>query len=261
MSLRNIHFHKFEATGNDFLLFDNRDQRIDLTRCQVEQMCHRKHGAGADGIILLENDPTLDFRMRYFNADGQEASFCGNGGRSITALAQLLEINHDEYRFNAFDGIHTARVERRGARQWHVRLSMKDTSVDHPDLIDTGSPHHIIEVSELSKTDVEQEGRKWRHDPRFSPGGCNVNFVMWQGGQLHVRTYERGVEAETLSCGTGVTASAIRQHFNHPDGNYSVDILTPGGELRVQFLKRGSHFTSIFLEGAVHSPYSGVYYL
>lgn len=261
MSYTSVTFYKFEATGNDFLLLDNREQWFNLSARQVERWCHRRYGAGADGLILLEDDGDVDFRMRYYNSDGKEASFCGNGGRAVAAFASLLEINKKEYLFKAFDGLHSAEAEPAGPRQWVVKLGMNDTKVTNPDLIDTGSPHHVMPVEDLSGTDIDRAGKDIRNHPRFAPGGCNVNFVKEHEGIFHVRTYERGVEEETLSCGTGVTATAIFSHLQKPDGHYSVNMVTLGGALTVQFEKKGTLFTSILLEGPVRSPFTGIYYL
>jgi diaminopimelate epimerase len=253
--------HKFESTGNDFILIDSRDLEFNLQEEDIRQMCHRRFGLGADGLILLMNAENYDFGMRYYNSDGREGTFCGNGGRAITAFAMMQGISGPEYRFLAIDGDHHATVQAAEQHQWWVILEMKDTTLDHSELIDTGSPHHVVEVDNIEAMDLEIEGPALRHHYRFGSAGCNVNFTQMIENTLHVRTFERGVEAETLSCGTGVTASAIHHHSRHANGVYHVEIQTPGGALQVGFTKHEELFTGITLAGPTRHVFTGKYYL
>jgi diaminopimelate epimerase len=232
-----LHFHKYHGTGNDFILLDNRTGKISLSRAEVAGLCHRRFGIGADGLMLLETTPDADFRMIYYNSDGGESTMCGNGGRCIVAFAYALGIIKDETQFLAIDGLHLATVEPGGI----ISLGMKDVDAIHHydgyDILDTGSPHFILAVNDTTSADVFHTGRSIRNEARFAPDGINVNFVSRQGNDsLSVRTYERGVEDETLSCGTGVTAAAIAASGT-ATGNFSYQVQTPGGRLEVRFTK------------------------
>lgn len=256
-----IAFRKFESTGNDFILIDGRDGRFSLQPDEIATICHRQFGVGADGLIVLENHPDLDFRMRYFNSDGLEASFCGNGGRAICGFAWSLGIPGNRFRFEAFDGIHEATISKTGTCIWVVSLGMNTVIADSGAFIDTGSPHHLAYVEDVDSIDVAIEGAKIRNSSQYAPGGCNVNFIEVQGQGIKVRTFERGVEEETLSCGTGVTASAIFHHQQEPDGEYTTNIRTKGGDLQVSFSKAGNRFTAIQLKGETRQVFAGDYYL
>ncbi len=229
-------FYKYHGTGNDFILFDNRSNEYSFTNEQVAAMCHRRFGIGADGLMLLEQAVGYDFRMVYYNADGNESSMCGNGGRCIVAFARLLGIITNEASFAAIDGPHKATIQEDGI----VHLHMQDvTNIETHDgycVLNTGSPHYVKWVNDVAHTDVYNEGRAIRNLPEFAPGGINANFVQVTGNSLRVRTYERGVEDETYSCGTGVTAAAIAA-TGTATGIFSTRISTPGGELAVSFVK------------------------
>jgi len=229
-------FYKYHGTGNDFILFDNRNNEYSFSTEQVAAMCHRRFGIGADGLMLLEHADGYDFRMVYYNSDGNESTMCGNGGRCIVAFAKMLGIVTNKASFMAIDGPHTALLEDNGI----VHLHMQDVNqVDIREgytILNTGSPHYIKWVSDVKATDVFNEGRAIRNLPEFAPGGINANFVEIKGDYLHVRTYERGVEDETYSCGTGVTAAAIAATCSQT-GSFSTRIITPGGELMVTFVK------------------------
>ena len=232
-----IQFHKYQGTGNDFILIDNRDESVKLDKDQIAFLCHRRFGIGADGLMLLENAPGADFRMVYFNSDGAESSMCGNGGRCITAFAKSLGIIVNRAHFLAIDGMHEASVSEDGM----VSLKMKDVSEinSQPDhaVLDTGSPHYVQWVHDTAAVDVVSTGRNIRYQPRFAPGGLNVNFAhKISDSELKVRTYERGVEDETLSCGTGVTAAAIAASGD-ATGLFVTNVHTPGGLLQVSFEK------------------------
>ncbi len=230
-------FYKYHGTGNDFILIDNRVTDYQLSKEQVAAMCHRRFGIGADGLMLLENAEGYDFRMVYYNSDGGESTMCGNGGRCIVAFAHQMGIITDTTSFIAIDGAHTAAILPDG----NVSLQMQDvSSMDIREgytLLDTGSPHYVAWVNDVSPIDVATEGRKLRNGEEFRQEGINVNFTQFKNEkELSVRTYERGVEDETMSCGTGVTAAAIAASC-HTLGTFTTQIDTPGGVLTVSFEK------------------------
>ncbi len=249
-----ISFSKYHGTGNDFILIDNRQKKFSLSEADIAKLCHRKFGIGADGLMLLEEEPDFDFRMVYFNADGREGSMCGNGGRCIVRFAYDIGIKRTAYHFMAVDGAHDATIEMNGK----IRLKMKDVNKieSHTtfDFLDTGSPHVVKLVPELSDYQVFQEGRMLRNSPTYKSTGVNVNFVQRiDDYSLFVRTYERGVEDETLSCGTGVTAAALANAHNDRGFNH-IEVKTIGGKLYVEFERTGeTSFEDIWLAGpAVH---------
>lgn len=229
-------FYKYQGTGNDFILADNRDGRLSLTTSQIERLCHRNFGIGADGFILLDTAENSDFRMVYFNADGKESTMCGNGGRCATAFAKHLGIIGEKATFLAADGLHQAVYHSSGS----VSLQMKDvahiTRKEQYTLLDTGSPHYVRQTSEIHTLDVNTEGKKIRNAPEFIKEGINVNFSADTEDGIYVRTYERGVEAETLSCGTGATAAAIAKTAAGT-GDFDIRVQMPGGFLKVSFQK------------------------
>jgi diaminopimelate epimerase len=246
-----IHFYKYEATGNDFILIDNRSGNYSFTTGQIQKLCDRKLGIGADGLMLIEKDPSLDFSLVYYNRDGSQ-SLCGNGCRAAVQMAARLGLVNGKTTFNAYDGPHNAELLPDGI----VKLKMRDVNGVKPlgdDMfIHTGSPHYIRFISEIDEYPVYEEGRKMRYHQDFQPGGTNVNFVEERAGNsIFVRTYERGVENETLSCGTGVTAAAIAASFK---GYKSpVQISTPGGKLTVQF-KNGDISSNAALKATAAGP-------
>lgn len=253
-----LHFHKYQGTGNDFILLDNRTGKISLSKAQVAWLCHRRFGIGADGLMLLEAVPHADFRMVYYNSDGGESTMCGNGGRCIVAFAHALGIIQEETNFIAIDGCHDATIEANGL----VSVEMKNVeNIQHYqgyDILDTGSPHFVKWTDDVAVTDVFNQGRSIRNEARFSPGGINVNFVCRTGvNAISVRTYERGVEDETLSCGTGVTAAAIAAS-GAATGNFTYEIETPGGRLEVSFEKPSAdNAQKVILRGPAVSVFEG----
>lgn len=259
--MTSLQFYKYQGTGNDFILMDNRAGNIRLSQQAIAQLCHRRLGIGADGLMLLEAKPGFDFYMRYFNSDGAESSMCGNGGRCITAFARKLGIVGATASFYAIDGPHKATLLQDG----RISLSMQDVKeiLSETDcvILDTGSPHYVQWVQEVTGIDVVQAGRAIRQLPRFAPGGINVNFVRKTAQGLTMRTYERGVEAETLSCGTGATAAAIAAS-NGQTGHFKTLVETPGGLLEVSFRKPGSDTaTDIWLTGPAELVFEGTYSL
>lgn len=241
-----LHFYKYQGAGNDFILLDNRDQKFShLTFQQIALLCDRRFGIGADGFMMLEKHDRYAFCMSFFNSDGMPGSMCGNGGRCICAFAQKLGIvkTGETFLFWSSDGEHEATILSGLGEQRIVRLKMRDVrtyahSKSDIYLIDSGSPHYISFVSDCERTDVENEGKKIRFSKDF-PHGINVNFVEESetAGHIKARTYERGVEQETYSCGTGATACSmayvLRRHL--PSGHHSISISTLGGNLQVDF--------------------------
>jgi diaminopimelate epimerase len=254
-----IHFYKYQGTGNDFVILDNREGIYnDLTHAQIHLLCDRRFGIGADGLMLLNNTTSLDFRMVYYNADGKESSMCGNGGRCLVKFAFHQGIVRTTYRFIAVDGEHEAEIDEHGI----VRLKMQDVMTieeDHGDaILDTGSPHYVKSVNNLLNYDVFNKGREIRNADDYEPNGINVNFVeQLSEDEIMVRTYERGVEDETLSCGTGVTASAI-VHFHNEFGFNEVRVSTRGGRLSVEFERNpNGSFSNIWLCGPAEKVFEG----
>lgn len=250
-------FYKYQATGNDFILIDNREGLFPREDSGlIARMCHRRFGIGADGLILLENHASADFRMVYFNSDGNMGSMCGNGGRCIVAFAGLLGLTGDTCRFMAVDGPHLARVE-----NGTVSLQMSDVTEVHATprylWLDTGSPHHVQLWEHWEELDVQREGRRLRYG-LYGASGSNINFVQALGGsRFRVRTYERGVEDETYSCGTGVTAVALAMHYLGTLAASPARIDTPGGELEVHFAATGGGYSDIWLKGPAQLVFKG----
>lgn len=253
-----LHFYKYQGTGNDFILIDNRKNEIQLNSEQVKSLCDRRFGIGADGLMLLELEPGADFKMVYFNSDGNQSSMCGNGGRCITAFAKKMGLINDRTKFIAIDGVHEAVIH-----DGFVSLKMNDVKSienngDHY-FLNTGSPHYVKFVEDVNSYNVFEEGKKIRYNERFSEEGTNVNFIEKKDDSVFVRTYERGVENETLSCGTGVTASALVAAINGAaSGKNYCKISTLGGDLRVKFDKvLETNFYNIWLEGPAEFVFEG----
>ncbi len=255
---RTIQFYKYQGTGNDFVMIDNRDLQFPKDENLILQLCDRRFGIGGDGLILLENDEDaahFDFKMVYYNSDGRESTMCGNGGRCIVAFAHFLDIFEDRCHFNAIDGAHEGEVM--GAR---IKLKMIDVETAKNDgecfVLNTGSPHYVQFVDDVQHFPVFEEGRRIRNSEKYAAEGINVNFVeVVDDHTLFVRTYERGVEDETYSCGTGVTAAALtwmeKQHLNE------VAIKVLGGNLKVYSKKLNGNFTDVWLEGPAKMVFQG----
>jgi diaminopimelate epimerase len=256
-----IGFSKFEGTGNDFIVIDNRTAGLFLSSEVVAKLCDRHFGIGADGLMLLTLAPGYDFSMTYFNSDGRESTMCGNGGRCMIHFARSLGLTGDKARFTAVDGVHEGFFVKEGGSE-RIRLKMKDVTVQEADedhvFVDTGSPHYVVFTGNADSMDLIREARKIRFGERFSKEGTNVEFVEIRNDHLYVRSYERGVENETLSCGTGVTASVIAHAHRFPENANPKNVKTPGGLLKVYFRKEGSRFTDIWLEGPVVHVFDGV---
>jgi len=251
-------FYKYQGTGNDFVIMDNRRSNFDKNNARlIEELCDRRFGIGADGLILLEDHQQLDFEMVYFNADGHLSSMCGNGGRCIVAFAKFLGLVDNDTHFMAVDGEHHARITNQG----DVELQMSDVldiqSFDNHMFLDTGSPHHVQMVNDLDSFDVRHEGSQLRYGKLYEAAGSNINFVEAQPYGFKVRTYERGVENETLSCGTGVTAVALAMHHASYTSDMAVQIQTKGGKLLVKFTKRDGGYRDIWLVGPAKQVFKG----
>ncbi len=253
-----LNFFKYQGTGNDFVIIDNRDGKIFLTTEQVNSLCDRRFGIGADGLMLLNTKEGYDFEMKYYNADGNESSMCGNGGRCLTQFAFDRGIVKDKYKFMAIDGEHDAYF----TKGW-VYLKMKDVNSIEKHcgsfILNTGSPHYVKHSNDLGEMNVYDEGNEIRYSDDFKETGINVNFVeSTEEGKISVRTYERGVENETLSCGTGVTASAL-VFAREGIGFNRIEVSTLGGELAVEFDKVSeTHFENIWLCGPATYVFKGV---
>lgn len=250
-------FYKYQGTGNDFVMIDNRNGHFPKEDTElVAKICHRRFGVGADGLILLENDTETDFRMVYFNADGKEGSMCGNGGRCIVAFANFLEVIEEETVFNAVDGLHKATIVGDV-----VSLKMLDVSEikekSNALFMDTGSPHHIQLVNGLKSFNVAKEGARIRYGI-YGEKGSNVNFVETNvDGGFSIRTYERGVEDETLSCGTGVTAVALGMYHLGNTKEKTVAVKALGGNLEVSFKEDHGAYSNIYLKGEAKQVFKG----
>ncbi|MEQ9465987.1 MAG: diaminopimelate epimerase [Ekhidna sp.] len=250
-----LSFSKYQGTGNDFILIDDRSEDFPQEIALIQKLCDRRFGIGADGLILIQNHPALDYRMVYFNSDGSQ-SLCGNGSRCGFAFAQALGIAKNEASFETTDGIHKIRQENGAIHFQLFDVDKVDQLNEQEWFIHTGSPHHIVIISKDSKIDIVAEGRKIRNSPTYSgQNGTNVNFAQLLQDRVKIRTYERGVEDETLSCGTGATAVGLmagKLGYQSP-----VKIQTLGGELSVSFKWDGNHFSDIWLAGPAEKVFEG----
>jgi len=252
-----IEFYKYQGTGNDFVMIDNRNNIFDKNNLKhIQQICDRRFGIGADGLILIENLDDLDFNMIYFNADGTQ-SFCGNGSRCAVAFAKYLGIIEKQAMFLSTDGEYEAWIGKTG----EVSLKMHDVkSIEKGDgyyYINTGSPHYILNVDDVKAIDVKVDGAAVRYNERFKAEGTNVNFVKFNDIELDIRTYERGVEDETLSCGTGVTAAALSLADTKGLQEGVIYINAVGGNLKVGFKRNGNEFKDIWLIGPATQVFKG----
>jgi diaminopimelate epimerase len=254
-----ILFSKYQGTGNDFIIIDNRDGNLpQLDTHSIKKLCDRRFGIGADGLIILATKEGYDFEMIYYNSDGNPSTMCGNGGRCMVRFAYDIGIHKSTYSFLAVDGAHEAEIDTNNV----VRLKMNDVNKveEHSSytLLNTGSPHFIKYSNDVRKIDVQKEGHEIRYSDTFKSEGVNVNFVENTGQySIFVRTYERGVEAETLSCGTGVTAAALVSAHNERGFN-QVEVKTLGGDLSVEFNKNGDeNFSNIYLCGPAKFVFKG----
>ncbi len=259
-----FHFSKYHGTGNDFIIIDNRSFSFDKANHEfIAHLCHRRFGIGADGVLLLEPDDETDFRMIYFNADGRPGTMCGNGARCLVAFAHRTLNTGNKVFFSATDGMHEAEIISFDEMRSHymVKLRMNDVaaieSFNNGFVLNTGSPHFVTAEHDPNKIDVVTEGRKIRNNERFRQEGVNVNFIKVEDGKVHLRTYERGVEDETWSCGTGSVAAAIVSLHAGLNNKLPVTIIAKGGSLKVFAEKEDKSFKNIYLEGLAQLVYEG----
>ncbi len=265
-------FYKYHGTGNDFIIVDNRRNVFQmkglLKQAMIAGMCHRHYGVGADGFILLQPGKRADFNMEYYNADGREGSLCGNGARCIVAFAHQKGIIKKKHTtFKAFDGLHEAEVVEIYGDKYIISVGLNDAIVEEKIsrkeyIVNTGSPHLVIFTDKLADIDVNKSGKERRNDGEWAPDGVNVNFVqIVDKTTLSIRTFERGVEAETLSCGTGITAAALAHWIykgENSDKTYSIN--TAGGTVEVSFNPPSDTkgvFTDIKLIGPAQYVFKG----
>lgn len=252
-------FYKYQGTGNDFVMIDNRSEFFPKNNTKlVAQLCDRRFGIGGDGLILLENHPQYDFKMVYYNSDGNESSMCGNGGRCLVAFAKQMGVIENKAEFEAVDGYHYATIDAEGI----VALQMKDVDTvnqyEDYTFLNTGSPHHVQLVDNLIELDIKTEGAKIRYSDLYGKAGSNVNFVhQLENDIFAVRTYERGVEDETLSCGTGATAVAIAMYQSGKTKSNQINLIVEGGKLKVQFEENNGNYTNVFLIGPATFVFEG----
>jgi diaminopimelate epimerase len=254
-------FYKYQGTGNDFIIVDDRQRTFNTDKGHIAALCQRRFGIGADGLILLQPHHRFDFYMQYFNSDGKESSMCGNGGRCLAAFAHLLGLSKNNIvQFMAIDGMHEAKI------MDNKMVSLKMNNVYHIKVLgdayelNTGSPHYVAFTNHLKSFDLITNAKEIRYNSNYSKDGINVNFIEPKGtNNLFVRTYERGVEDETYSCGTGVTACAIVQAVknNFTNGQHVINIETPGGNLTVSYYKNENAFTNVWLTGQAILVFTG----
>jgi diaminopimelate epimerase len=270
----NFSFYKYQGTGNDFILADNRKGTIKLNTKQVAFLCSRKWGIGADGLLLLQNKKGYDFEMKYYNADGKTSTFCGNGSRCIVAFAKKIKaIRKNTTTFMAADGAHEATLLSSSNKNSRVNVKMRDIEAIETGkqgniisgkkgayyLVNSGSPHYVVFGHTFKGANIIPEAKQVRYSGLFGTGGVNVNFAEKTKRGIFVRTYERGVEDETLSCGTGVTASALSAAMvGMASSQKHCTVETPGGKLTVRFHKEANHaFAHVWLEGEATFIYQG----
>jgi diaminopimelate epimerase len=254
-----LEFYKYQGTGNDFVMIDNRSKTFPKENTElVAHLCNRRFGIGADGLILLETDTDTDFRMVYYNSDGNLSSMCGNGGRCLVAFAKKLNLIQTETTFVATDGLHYATVADDGI----VSLQMIDVAAikntSEYSYLNTGSPHHVQLVDNLEQFNVKENGAAIRYGNLYGKEGSNINFVKKiNENTFSLRTYERGVEDETLACGTGATAVAIAMNAIGQTNLNVINLNVEGGKLTVSFEKGNGKYTNVFLKGPAEFVFKG----
>ncbi len=261
----NLGFSKYQGAGNDFVIIDNRNKNFPSEDyALVNTLCDRHFGIGADGLILIEEHESADFTMVYYNADGKPGSMCGNGSRCAIMFAIRLGMCGNTCTFEAYDGLHTGELIAGSVEsRCEIKVSMSDVRnaelLDSDYVLNTGSPHYVRRVENTQTINVVEEGRGIRNSSRFQEQGINVNFIAEEGDHISIRTYERGVEDETLACGTGITASALACAMwgmvAAAEGRCALQAL--GGPLVVYFNQKGNEFTDIYLQGPACFVYSG----
>ena len=255
----NLEFYKYQGTGNDFVMIDNRSEFFPKENTKLmEHLCDRRFGIGADGLILLENDAQSDFKMVYYNSDGNQSSMCGNGGRCLVAFAKKLNMIQNNTTFIATDGLHHATISDDGLVALQM-IDVKEVKVN-PDYVflNTGSPHHVTLVDDLENYEVKDNGARIRYSDLYGKVGSNINFVRQiDENTFSLRTYERGVEDETLSCGTGATAVAIAMNMLKKTNANTINLNVQGGKLIVTFEREDTVFTKVTLKGPAEFVFKG----
>jgi diaminopimelate epimerase len=254
-----LEFYKYQGTGNDFVMVDNRKDFFPKDNIKlIAHLCDRRFGIGGDGLILLENDLETDFKMVYYNSDGNQSSMCGNGGRCLVAFAKELNVIKNTTTFIATDGLHHATISDNGLVSLQM-IDVENVKVDQDYVfLNTGSPHHVQLVEDLENYDIKQNGARIRYGDLYGKAGSNVNFVkQMDKDTFSLRTYERGVEDETLSCGTGATAVAIAMNILGKTQASTINLNVEGGKLIVSFEKNESHFTKVTLKGPAEFVFKG----
>jgi len=251
-----ISFFKYQGTGNDFIIVDDRNKLFPADNDLIVHLCDRKFGIGSDGLILIQNSSTADFHMEFFNPDASK-SFCGNGSRCAVAFAYRIGMIERTTNFTAIDGLHSAVVESSSI----VKITMKDVidlrKSDADMILNTGSPHFVRFTENLAEEDIINTGREIRFSEQFKQEGINVNLVEVLGNnKVKCATYERGVENETLSCGTGVTAVAIAAN-QLKNCSSPISIVTKGGNLAVEFEYTKDRYKNVTLKGPAAFVYKG----
>lgn len=251
-----LDFYKYQGTGNDFIIVDNRTKTFPKNNVTlIAKLCDRHFGIGADGVILLEDHETSDFRMIYYNADGTQ-TMCGNGARCIVAFAKYLGIINSKTNFTAHDGPHYAEISK-DIVSLHM-IDVDDIKInDNYVFANTGTQHHVEIVEDLTDFPVFEKGRKIRYD-KYGTAGSNVNFVQQLDAKtFRVRTYEKGVEDETLACGTGVTAVALAMHATQKTTENEITLPVEGGTLSVSFEEHNGVYSNIYLSGPATFVFKG----
>lgn len=264
-----LNFYKYQGTGNDFIMVDDRKLLFSINdTALVARLCDRKFGIGADGLILLQPHPTQSYFMKYYNSDGNESTMCGNGGRCLAAFALHTGAVSGAHTFMAIDGLHDVEVDGDLNDSVWIKLKMKDVNVvesraDNVFVLNTGSPHYVhFTPKPLKELDLVADAKHIRYNQEFAKEGINVNFINLLGlHHISMRTYERGVEDETLSCGTGVTAATLSAALlnNLPNGVHTTEVTTPGGTLKVTFTYHAQNhsFTNVWLQGPATRVFKG----
>lgn len=251
-----LHFYKYQGTGNDFIMLDNRSGELHFDKSQIEKICDRRFGIGADGLILINDSEEHDFDMNYYNSDGSQ-SFCGNGGRCAIAFAQFLGIIKDVAIFSAIDGVHsgTFHSEDKIELGMNPPTGFKELGTDY--FIHTGSPHYISFCDDLSKQNIVELGKSIRNSQAFKKEGVNVNLVQQNENSISILTYERGVEDETFSCGTGATGAALVLAKLQSTNSGTTIVFVKGGELQVIWDSINAPFDTVKLVGSAKKVYDG----
>jgi diaminopimelate epimerase len=254
-----IQFYKYQGTGNDFVMIDNRlgsfpKEDLEL----ISSICSRRFGIGSDGLILIEEHVSADFHMVYYNSDGSQ-SFCGNGARCAVRFASFLGMVSGKCSFEAIDGLHEATLDTENISIKMAAVSQLETNVFHDYILDTGSPHYVSFVDDLSVIDIVKVGKNIRYSPVYNDEGINVNVGCIENGRINLLTYERGVEDETYSCGTGATAAVLAYAEKNQLSSGEVEVLVKGGTLKVKFEKSNEGFGNIWLTGPAKESFRGTY--